>query len=61
MSDKKIPVITPEKIITSYRHKTNNRVFKDKTEWEAAGYTNEDIAQDVTVVMPSLDLFGKTK
>jgi hypothetical protein len=54
-------VITPEKIITSYRHKTNNTVFKDKTEWEAAGYTNEDIAQDVTVVMPSLDLFGKTK
>ena len=61
MSDKKIPVITPEKIITSYRHKTNNTVFKDKTEREAAGYTNEDIAQDVTVVMPSLDLFGKTK
>ena len=61
MSDREIPVIIPEKIITSYRHKTNNTVFKDKAEWEAAGYTNEDIAQDVTVVMPSLDLFAETK
>jgi hypothetical protein len=61
MSDKEIPVITPEKITLTYRHKTNNKVFKDKAEWEAAGYTNEDIAQDVTVLMPRLDLFAETK
>ena len=59
--NKDIPLITPEKITTTYRHKTNNTIFKDKAEWEAAGYTNEDIAQDVSILMPSLDLFAETK
>ena len=49
------------KVEETYRHKETGEVFKDKAEWEAAGYTNEDIAQDVTVLMPSLDLFAETK
>ena len=61
MSDKQLPVVTPEAVVLTYRHKTNNTVFKDKAEWEAAGYTNDDIAQDVKVLLPGLDLFGKTK
>ena len=61
MSDKQIPVVTPQKITTTYRHKTNNTVFEDQAEWEAAGFTNDDIAQDVHILMPSLDLYGKTK
>jgi len=30
-------------------------------DWEAKGYKEKDMAQDVNVIMPSLDLLGKTK
>jgi hypothetical protein len=29
--------------------------------WKAKGISPDDIRRDVTVIMPSLDLFGKTK
>ena len=35
--------------------------YKDDAEWKAKGVPVEDIQKDVTVVMPSLDLFGETK
>jgi len=43
-------VIKPEKIIETISNLKTGEVYK-----------NEDMAQDVNVVMPSLDLFGKTK
>jgi hypothetical protein len=49
------------KVETTYRHKKTGELFKEKKDWEAKGYKNEDMAQDVKVIMPSLDLFGKTK
>ena len=49
------------KVATTYRHKKTGELFKEKKDWEAKGYKNEDMAQDVKVIMPSLDLFGKTK
>ena len=36
-------------------------VYKDENEWKAKGIPETDIKRDVTVVMPSLDLVGKTK
>ena len=30
-------------------------------EWKSKGIPEEDIQRDVTVIMPSLDLLGKTK
>jgi len=59
--DKNIPIIKPEEVITTYRHKQTGEVFKERKDWEAKGFKNEDMAQDVKVVMPTLDLFAETK
>ena len=45
----------------TYRHKETGEIFKERKDWEAKGYKNEDMAQDVKVIMPTLDLVGKTK
>jgi len=59
--NKDIPVIQAEKVITTYRHKETGEVFKERKDWEAKGFKNDDMAQDVKVIMPSLDLFAETK
>ena len=45
----------------TYRNKKTGETFQERKDWEAKGYKEEDMAQDVNVMMPSLDLFGKTK
>jgi len=59
--NKDIPVIQAEKVITTYRHKETGEVFKERKDWEAKGFKAEEMAQDVNVIMPSLDLFAETK
>ena len=59
--DKTIPVVQAEEVVTTYRHKETGEVFKEKKDWEAKGFKAEEIAQDVNVIMPSLDLFAETK
>ena len=54
-------VIKPTKVETTYRHKETGELFKKRKDWEAKVYKAEDMAQDVNVLMPSLDLFSKTK
>ena len=54
-------VIKPAKVEETYRHKKTGEVFKERKDWEAKGCKPEDMAQDVKVLMPSLDLFGETK
>ena len=49
------------KVETTYRHKQTGELFKERKDWEAKGFKQEEIAQDVKVIMPSLDLIGKTK
>jgi len=49
------------KVEETYRHKKTGEVFKERKDWEAKGFKNEDMAQDVKVVMPTLDLFAETK
>jgi len=53
--------IKPEKIIEKITNKKTGEEYKDDSEWKAKNIPEEDIRRDVTVVMPSLDLFGKTK
>ena len=53
-------VIKPTKVETTYRHKETGELFKEKKDWKAKGYKNEDMAQDVKVIMPPLDLMSKT-
>ena len=49
------------KVEETYRHKETGEVFKERKDWEARGFKNEEMAQDVKVIMPTLDLFSKTK
>ena len=49
------------KVEETYRHKKTGEFFKEKKDWEAKGYKPEEMAQDVKVIMPPLDLISKTK
>ena len=55
-----IQVVDAVETISQYRHKKTGAIYKTKEEWQKLGIPNEDIAQDLTVIMPALDLFGKT-
>ena len=56
-----IMVIKPEDIKTTIKNKKTGEVYKDEEALKAANIPEEDVQRDVTVIMPSLDLFGKTK
>ena len=49
------------KVEETYRHKKTGEGFKERKDWEAKGYKAEEMAQDVNVIMPPLDLWSKTK
>lgn len=54
-------VIKPKKIITTIKNKKTGKIYKNEEELKAANIPEEDVQRDVTVVMPSLDLFGDVK
>ena len=58
---KEIPLLDAASVTTTYRHKETGELFKQRKDWEDKGFKNEDMAQDVNVMMPTLDLFAKTK
>ena len=53
--------IKQAKVETTYRHKQTGQLFKERKDWESKGFKEEEMAQDVKVIMPPLDLFAKTK
>ena len=53
--------LKPEKIIEKITNKKTGEQYMNDDEWKAKNISPEDIRRDVTVVMPSLDLLGKTK
>ena len=53
--------IKPDKIIEIIKNKKTGEQYMSDDEWKSKGISPEDIQKDVTVVMPSLDLLGKTK
>ena len=53
--------LTPEKIITTISNLKTKEVYKTEEEWKAKGIDEKDIRRDVRIIMPALDLFGKTK
>ena len=53
--------LKPKKIIEKITNKKTGEEYKNDKEWKNKGISPEDIRRDVTVVMPSLDLLGKTK
>ena len=54
-------VIKPTKITTIIKNKKTGEEYKTEDEGQAKNIPEEDIQRDVHVLMPSLDLFGKTK
>ena len=54
-------IIEPKEIITTISNLKTGEVYKTEEEWKAKGIEEKDIRRDIKVIMPSLDLFGKTK
>ena len=54
-------VIKPDKIIEKITNIKTGEEYKNDQDWKSKGISPEDIRRDVTVMMPSLDLFGETK
>ena len=54
-------VIKPEKIIETISNIKTGEIYKNDEEWKSKVIPKEDIRRDVKVIMPSLDLFPKTK
>ena len=53
--------LKPEKIIEVITNKKTGEKYMSDEEWKAKGISPDDIQKDITLMMPSLDLFGKTK
>ena len=53
--------LKPEKIIETISNLKTGEVYKNDEEWKAKNVPEQGIRRDVKVIMPSLDLFGKTK
>jgi hypothetical protein len=49
------------KVEETYRHLETGEVFKERKDWVDKGYKPEEMAQDVKVIMPPLDLSAETK
>ena len=56
-----IPTLVPEKIITTIKNKKTGEIYETEEALKAANIPEEDVQRDVTVIMPALDLFAKTK
>ena len=54
-------VLEPKEIITTISNKKTGEKYKDEEALKAANIPEEDVKRDVQVIMPSLDLFAKTK
>ena len=57
----KVITLTPDKIITTIKNKKTGEVYETEEALKAADIPEEDVQRDVTVIMPALDLFAKTK
>ena len=53
--------LTPKEIITTITNLKTGEEYKTEEEWRAKGVPETEIRRDVKVIMPTLDLFPKTK
>ena len=53
--------LKPDNVITTISNLKTKEIYKPEEEWKAKGIAEKDIRRDVHVLMPALDLFGKTK
>jgi len=59
MSDQVIE-LTPKEIITTIKNKKTGEVYETEEALKTANIPDEDVQRDVTVIMPAIDLTGKT-
>mgnify|MGYP003150271026 CR=1 FL=1 len=55
------PMVVEGSKVLSYTTAGTGEIFKDRKDWEVKGFKNEEMAQDVKVIMPPLDLLAETK
>ena len=60
INGKEVPLIYA-KTKTIIKHKKTGEQYATEEEWKAKGINVEAIQRDVTVTLPRLDLFAKTK
>ena len=53
--------LKPDKIITTISNLKTKEVYQTEEEWKDKGIDEKDIRRDVKIIMPALDLFGKTQ
>ena len=53
--------IKAAKVTTTISNLQTKEVYKTEEEWKAKGIEEKDIRRDVRIIMPALDLFGKTQ
>ena len=53
--------LKPDKIITTISNLKTKGIYQTEEEWKAKGIDEKDIRRDVKIIMPALDLFGKTQ
>ena len=53
--------LKPKEIITTITNLKTGEEYKTEEEWKAKGVPETEIRRDVKVIMPTLDLFPKTK
>ena len=56
-----VPLVEPAEVIVTIKNKKTGEIYQDEEALKAANIPTEDVQRDVTVIMPKLDLFGKTK
>jgi len=54
-------ILKPKEVKTTIKNKKTGEIYESEEALKAANIPEEDVQRDVTVVMPSLDLFGETK
>ena len=53
--------LKPTKIVTTISNLKTKEIYKTEEEWKAKGIDEKDIRRDVRIIMPALDLLGKTQ
>ena len=61
MTEHNMIELKPEKIIETISNLKTGEKYNDDNEWKSKGIPEKDIRRDIKVIMPSLDIFGKTK
>ena len=55
-----VKMLTPKEIITTIKNNKTGEIYDTEEVLKAANIPDEDVQRDVRIIMPALDLSGKT-